>query len=264
MPDLDGDRCVPAVQSRRRQPGSHRLDVGAWIGRRFGHLVVTGHGGRDRWGRTLVTCRCDCGRDKIVGPWHLRGWGSSHVTSCGRCGVQQAAARARARTHGQSGTPDYQVWLMMVARCERATAAGFVMTGGQAVQVCERWRHDFPTFMADMGPRPRHHTIARLDLSRGFEPGNCVWSPSRSWQLRSFAGQPIYHAGQLCRIGDLAAAAGLRPAQVVNRLARGWFLEAALSPEPPERRTSNRLARQQARERNAEKELTKCRNILRG
>ncbi len=50
-----------------------------FVGKRFGHLVVTGYGGK-RAGMHRWKCRCDCGRETVVGQTLLQ---SGKTKSCG-------------------------------------------------------------------------------------------------------------------------------------------------------------------------------------
>lgn len=57
-------------------------------------------------------------------------------------------------------TPEYRSWFYMKDRFWK--------------QVCPRWKK-FENFLADMGPRPPHHSLNRLDKRLPFGPGNCQW-----------------------------------------------------------------------------------------
>ena len=51
--------------------------------------------------------------------------------------------------------------------------------------MCERWRRDFWSFVADMGDKPTQmHTIERENNDLGYDPRNCKWA-SRKQQMRN-------------------------------------------------------------------------------
>jgi len=80
---------------------------------------------------------------------------------------------------------EYTVWYGMIRRCCNPQDPAFPSYGARGIGVSPRWREDFMTFFADMGPRPSlGHSIDRLDNARGYEPGNCRWA-TRSQQQRN-------------------------------------------------------------------------------
>ncbi len=67
----------------------------------------------------------------------------------------------------------------MKARTTIPTATGYKNYGWRGIKVCDRWFFSFPTFLADMGPKPAPgYSIERIDQDGDYEPGNCKWSPS--------------------------------------------------------------------------------------
>jgi hypothetical protein len=76
--------------------------------------------------------------------------------------------------HGYSGTPTYNVWCNMVARCTRPQDSSWKWYGARGIDVCDRWREDFVNFLADMGEKPDGMTLDRWPDNDGdYEPDNC-------------------------------------------------------------------------------------------
>lgn len=89
------------------------------------------------------------------------------------------------RSHGQSRTPEYQVWAQMKARCLKAGHRDFKNYGGRGITVCDRWCASFEAFLADMGERPSSgHSIDRRNNDGPYDKDNCRWA-TRSMQMKN-------------------------------------------------------------------------------
>jgi hypothetical protein len=148
---------------------------------RFGRLVVLRPCGRDKWGKLLWECRCDCGEIKIVGKHDLL---TGNTRSCGCLAREVRAANLkqvfnREKQQGDQ-TREARVWRNMIHRCCRPGATGYRYYGGRGIKVCERWRHSYANFLADMGRCPEGCSIDRINNDGDYEPGNCRWATK--WQ----------------------------------------------------------------------------------
>jgi hypothetical protein len=116
-------------------------------------------------------CRCDCGNLKVI---HSSALKAGLTRSCG-CFHDEYY-----RKHGHNGlkgqSPTYKSWDNMISRCTRPSHGSYPAYGGSGITVCHRWC-TFANFLADMGERPSlHHSIDRINGSKGYEPGNCRWA----------------------------------------------------------------------------------------
>lgn len=147
------------------------------VGRRFGRLVVIAREGSDRYHNPLWLCSCDCGAMRVVAGGNLR---VGHTISCG-CRLQLSPP---ALVHGQTRTTEYKAWLNAKKRC-LSTAKCASRYWERGIRVCDEWLHDFPAFLAHIGPRPSPaYSVDRIDNDGDYEPGNVRWA-TRSEQARN-------------------------------------------------------------------------------
>lgn len=77
--------------------------------------------------------------------------------------------------HGHSRSPTYGAWNRMVPKCTNRKDRDWPRFGAKGVAVCFKWLK-FVGFLADMGMKPvEAKALVRIDQTKGYEPGNCVW-----------------------------------------------------------------------------------------
>lgn len=187
-------------------------------GERFGRLTVIeiAHRRGLNSGGTVVywKCRCDCGEMKIVKSQSLR---TGVTKSCG-CLARENFPRIPVK-HGMSKSKTYGSWRAMRERCLDPKNKRFANYGGRGISVCERWSQ-FHNFLSDMGERPEGHTIERIDVNRGYEPGNCMWIPSSKQCENTTRNRVIEYNGKKRILRDWAKLIGVTPRALAIRLSK--------------------------------------------
>lgn len=117
----------------------------------------------------LWTFRCTCG-NTITGT--VREFRAGYLRSCGCYDNAHAS------------------WACMMARCYNRSNNRYSSYGGRGIKVCRRW-HTFENFIADMGERPKRHTLGRKHAEKDYCPSNCVWEHiSKNGRDTDNAGNP--------------------------------------------------------------------------
>lgn len=137
-------------------------------------------------GSLVWESRCECGNLVNKTSDYLR---QVKFPACPRCArIHHAKHIANVRTkHGfamkeatRQAAPEYRIWHNMKQRCLNPRFHGYKNYGGNPqypVTVCDRWRHSFEAFIADVGLRPStHHSLDRVNPFGSYSPDNVRWA----------------------------------------------------------------------------------------
>ena len=115
--------------------------------------------------------------------------GDSHRRYCSHyCSTQANVRHGHARKENGKAkkSPEYRIWQAMIQRCTKPQCRYWSYYGGRGIQVCDRWRRSFASFLADIGLRPSPElTLDRIDNNRGYEPGNLRWASRQEQQYNT-------------------------------------------------------------------------------
>lgn len=191
-------------------------------GRKFGRWTVVG---RQKVGRiNKCECVCECGNKKLIALHSLKNGDSS---SCGCFNREALAARS---THRMTGTPTYNSWASMVARCTRPKSDPYGIYLAKGITVCDRWKQSFANFLADMGERPsKMHSLDRIDSTGNYEPANCRWATREEQAQNRKSCKKYTYNGKTMTIAEWAREAHMRQWVLWDRLANGVSFHDAIT-----------------------------------
>lgn len=195
------------------------------IGKKFNRLTVIERAYRPYPG-TFFRCRCDCGNETIVVSQKLR-FGSTKSCGC----FKGDQGRKRFLKHGQHNIPEYQIWQAIKTRCYNFSSIGFKYYGARGINVCNRWKHSFANFFADMGERPTpQHTIERRNNNKGYSPNNCYWATRKSQNRNKRSNCMLTFRGQTKCLSEWVEELDLNYDMVKQRINKlGWSVEEAFT-----------------------------------
>lgn len=156
---------------------------------------------------------------------YCRGWCKKHYTRWERYGdpniVHERHRFTKAditkavdanKTYRTEDDSLYFIWDGMKARCERRTHKDYLRYGGKGVRVCSRWlgKDGYKHFCEDMGERPsQHHSIDRIDSTKGYSPENCRWATPREQILNRSSTIWVEYDGKRMCLFDFAKQVGV-------------------------------------------------------
>lgn len=146
------------------------------IGTRQGLLTVISLS-KDKRSNKVYICKCDCGKTTKTTDTNFR----RGAQSCG-C-LRNKNTGERSTTHGLSGSPVYNSYTSMIARCTRESNDNYHRYGGRGIKICDRWLGSFENFYKDMGDRPDGFTLDRIDPNGNYEPNNCRWADTTTQSI---------------------------------------------------------------------------------
>jgi len=114
--------------------------------------------------------------------------------------------------------PEKAVWFTMKSRCYNKNNKKYANYGGRGITVCERWLGSFDKFLQDMGPRPEHGTLERMNVNGDYEPSNCRWATQKEQQNNRRNNVFITLNGATHTLVEWCTIKGLNYGTVWNRL----------------------------------------------
>jgi hypothetical protein len=160
------ERAVP------RQPSPKPPDL---VGHKYGRLTFISFVGRDKSSSRMWMCRCECGAEITIREKSVT---SGHTKSCGCYSTEVKRTKGKEGTtvHGMYGTVEWKAWTGAKERCFNPNSNRFHNYGDRGISMCDEWINNFLSFYNHIGPCPSGHSLDRIEVNRGYEPGNVKWS----------------------------------------------------------------------------------------
>lgn len=197
-------------------------------GLRFGRLRVLHRADNTRQGAARWLSICDCGRTTNSTGYNLT---SGTTLSCG-C-LAREKIKASTTKHGGWNTPVYNIWRAMVDRCTKPHCQLYSRYGARGIEVCEAWARDFSAFRDDMGPRPRGHSLERVDNNGNYEPKNVIWATAKVQNNNKRTSHVIEYRGQPMTVAQACQLAGMVcDGTAGSRIRSGWPIDLAIETPP--------------------------------
>lgn len=147
------------------------------------------------------------------------------------CEPCKVGNRRNARSHGFSRkaykTPEYIVWLHIIARCENPNNPAWHNYGGRGISMYPPWRTSFPAFLAAVGNRPSPaHSIDRFPDNNGnYEPGNVRWATRKEQGNNRRGNRTITYQGETHTITEWAELKKTKAHILFRRYYANWSTE---------------------------------------
>ncbi len=116
--------------------------------------------------------------------------------------------------------PLYSTWKSMLNRCNNPNNVSYKYYGGKGVKVCKEW-FDFKTFVADVEPKPDHHTLDRKDTNGNYSKENCKWSTKFEQMNNQTSNLKLNYQGLVVTEAELSRLTSVSRTTIQTRRNRG-------------------------------------------
>lgn len=192
-------------------------------GLKFGRWTVLGSPTKDKYGKLMWLCRCDCGTEKNVNGGHLR---QGATKSCGCYKIEKRLK------HGMTKTPIHHKWIDMKKRCTNPKCNNYKNYGARGITVCEEWSNSFISFMewSLLNGYSDELEIDRIDNDKGYSPENCRYVTKNVNNFNKRTNRLIEINGETKAISQWGQEYGLMSQTIHSRTKRGITGADLISP----------------------------------
>ena len=170
-------------------------------------------------------CKCSCGRMTKVRSYHLR---KGRIVSCG-CYQKEMTSKAR-RTHGETKTRLYGIWVGMKRRCYWEGDKCYYIYGSRGITVCDEWKNSFEAFRdwALEHGYSEKLTIDRIDVNGNYEPSNCRWVTIKEQNRNKTTTKIVEYHGTKDVFVDMCRKLNVNESTIQSRMKNGYSFEDAV------------------------------------
>lgn len=209
-------------------------------GQKFGLLTALYRNGKNKEGRYMWRCKCECGNEYDVAASSLT---SGNTRSCG-C-LQPKRAREAHLKHGdllfgKKATKLYEVWRGMKSRCTYKRHVEHKNYGQRGISVCAEWASDYVTFRdwALKNGYKEGLQLDRIDNDKGYSPENCRFvTRLENAQNRSDTIRAMFR-GEKRTITEIAGITGLSRQLIYHRIRNNCSEENLSKPSRKQKQTT--------------------------
>lgn len=196
------------------------------VGKQYGRLTVLEYSCRNTRGKSMWKCQCECGNTCEVLGTRLR---SGHTKSCG-C-YNHEITKEKSTTHGMSNSRLYNIWKVMLKRCNYKNGTNYRNYGAKGIRVCEEWYsfEKFRDWAIDNGYSDEL-TIDRINNGGNYTPENCRWVDMKTQARNTSRNLLLTFRGETHCLMEWAEIVGINYRTLQGRILRyGWSIDRALS-----------------------------------
>jgi hypothetical protein len=192
-------------------------------GKRFGRLEVISNVKKPNDPKTYWLCKCDCGKEKVIGAQNLK---LGKAVSCGCYGLE--CLRKYTTTHGNSTHPLYKTWYQIMKRCYDKNHKDYKYYGERGITACDSWKDNAKNFFNDMGDKPENTTLDRIDNNKGYSKENCRWVSSGIQGSNKRNNKNFIINGKKIHLSEISRVYGIKETTLSNRLKAGANINEAI------------------------------------
>lgn len=127
----------------------------------------------------------------------------------------------------------YRIWVNMKSRCLNPKATGYENYGGRGITIDAEWVSSFDAFLRNVGSRPSpSHTLDRIDVNKGYEPGNCRWATQTQQCRNTRVNHVVIIDGERMTLAEAVEKSPVCYNTALYRLKRGWSVVDAVTLPP--------------------------------